>query len=585
MLNQWQKIYNMILPALAVLMVGILSVLSASCAQKTPQEDVKSNAVPGQIAPRLQNLGDHKLIVTTRSPRAQLFMSQGMMLTYGFNHAEASRSFREAARLDPNCAMAYWGMAFVMGPNINLAMPPENEPKAYEMIQKAIALKKNASEREQAYIDALATRYSKEAKPDRNALDRAFAEAMRQLSERYPDDLDAATLYAESLMDLRPWNYWTRDLRPYPETMEIHRLLESVLARNPKHPGAIHLYIHAVELGRPELAEAGADRLWKLAPGAGHLVHMPSHIFRRVGRYADASQSNMDAVAADEDYIVQCRAQGVYPLAYYPHNIHFLWDSATMEGRSLTAIEAARKSASSIPEGAWRKVPLLHQFLVAPLFAYTRFGEWDSILSEPPPPEDSLFWTGVWYYSRGLAFTAQGRLDDASRELVSLQGIAADKSLDGFRVTFSRNGAKAILDIAVEVLTGEIAARQGYYDKAIARLHRAILLEDNLIYNEPPDWHVPVRQALGAVLLEAGRGAEAESIYWQDLSLNRENGWSLFGLMQSLQAQGKKKQAAGIEERFRKAWSRADVTLTASRFMGEARTTVATTGEAVSGAQ
>jgi tetratricopeptide (TPR) repeat protein len=507
------------------------------------------------------------------------------MLTYGFNHAEASRSFREAARLDPNCAMAYWGMALVLGPNINLAMPPENEPKAYEMIRKAIALKKNASEREQAYIDALATRYSKEAKPDRNALDRAFAEAMRQLGQRYPDDLDAATLYAESLMDLRPWNYWTRDLKPYPETVKIHSVLESVLARNPNHPGAIHLYIHAVELGRPELAEAGADRLWKLAPGAGHLVHMPSHIFRRVGRYANASQSNQDAIAADEDYIVQCRAQGLYPLAYYPHNIHFLWDSATMEGRSLPAIEAARKSASSIPEGAWREVPLLHQFLVAPLFAYTRFGEWNSILSEPRPPEDSLFWTGVWHYSRGLAFTAKGNLDDASRELVSLQGLAADKSLDGFRVTFSRNGAKAILDIAVEVLTGEIAARRGYYDKAIARLHRAILFEENLIYNEPPDWHVPVRQALGAVLLEAGRAAEAESIYWQDLSLNRENGWSLFGLMQSLKAQGKKEQAAGIEERFRKAWSRADVTLTASRFMGEARTTVATIKEAVSGVQ
>jgi tetratricopeptide (TPR) repeat protein len=585
MLNQWQKIVNRFLPALAVLMAGILCVQSASGAQKTPQEDVTSAAVAGQIAPRLQNLGDHKFIVTTRSPRAQLFISQGMMLTYGFNHAEAGRSFREAARLDPNCAMAYWGMAFVLGPNINLAMAPENEPKAYEMIQKAIALKNNASEREQAYIDALATRYSGEAKPDRNARDRAFAGAMRQLSERYPDDLDAATLYAESLMDLRPWNYWTRDLRPYPETVEIHRLLESVLARNPNHPGAIHLYIHAVELGRPELAEAGADRLWKLAPGAGHLVHMPSHIFRRVGRYADASRSNQDAVAADEDYIVQCRAQGVYPLAYYPHNIHFLWDSATMEGRSLTAIEAARKSASSIPEGAWREVPLLHQFLVAPLFAYTRFGEWDSILSEPRPPEDSLFWTGVWHYSRGLAFTAQGKLDDASRELIGLQGIAADKSLDGFRVTFSRNGAKAILDIAVEVLTGEIAARQGYYAKSIARLHRAILLEDNLIYNEPPDWHVPVRQALGAVLLEAGRAAEAESIYWQDLSLNRENGWSLFGLMQSLQTQGKKEQAAGIKERFRKAWSRADVTLTASRFMGKAPTTVATTGEAVSGAQ
>ena len=585
MFNQRQNTYKMILPVLAVLMVGILSVQSASCAQKTSQEDVTSVAVPGQIAPRLQNLGDHKFIVTTRSPRAQLFINQGMMLTYGFNHAEASRSFREAARLDPNCAMAYWGMAYVIGPNINLAMAPENEPKAYELIQKALALKSNVSEREQAYIDALVTRYSKEAKPDRNALDRAYAKAMRQLSQRYPDDLDAATLYAEALMDLSPWNYWTRDLQPYPGTVKIHQVLESVLARNPNHPGAIHLYIHAVELGRPELAEAGADRLWKLAPGAGHLVHMPSHIFRRVGRYADASKSNQDAVAADEDYIEQCRAQGVYPLAYYPHNIHFLWDAATMEGRSLTAIEAARKSASSIPEGAWREVPLLNQFLVAPLFAYTRFGEWDSILRESRPPENSPFWTGVWHYSRGLAFTAQGKLDDASRELMSLQGIAADKSLDGFRVTFSRNGAKAILDIAVEVLSGEMAARQGHYDKAIARLHRAILLEDNLIYNEPPDWHVPVRQVLGAVLLEAGRAAEAESIYWQDLRLNRENGWALFGLKQSLQAQGKKEQAAWIEQRFRKAWSRADVTLTASRFMGEAQTTVATARIAVSGAQ
>jgi tetratricopeptide (TPR) repeat protein len=585
MVIQWHKTYHTLLPALLVVMVGILSIQLASCAQKTSQDDVQSAAVPGQIAPRLQNLGDHKFPVTTRSARAQLFINQGMMLAYGFNHAEAARSFREAARLDPDCAMAYWGMAFVLGPNINMAMPPEVEPQAYEMIQKAIALKKGASEKEQAYIDALATRYSAEAKPDRTARDRAYAEAMRQLRDRYPDDLDAATLYAEALMDLRPWNYWTRDMQPYAETLQILRELESVLARNPNHPGAIHLYIHTVEFARPELAEAGAERLWKLAPGAGHLVHMPSHIFRRVGRYADASQSNQDAIAADEDYIVQCRAQGVYPLAYYPHNIHFLWDSATMEGRSRMAIEAARKSASSIPEGAWREVPLLHQFLVAPLFAYTRFGQWDLILSEPPPPEDSLFWTGIWRYARGLAFTATGKMDKAAAELERLRNIAGQKSLDGFRVTFSRNGAKVILEIATEVLTGEIAAKQGNYDKAVARLHRASLLEDNLIYNEPPDWHIPVRQSLGAVLLEAGRAAEAEAIFWQDLSQNRENGWSLYGLTQSLQAQGKEEQAAGIKERFRKAWNQADVSLTASRFMGAARTQVATTLAPASGVQ
>jgi len=566
---RWHKYRYLFFLLIAGVTAGILSTGLLASAATDSKDDIQSAVVPGQIAPRLQNLGDHEFPVTTSSARAQLFFSQGMMLTYGFNHAEATRSFREVVRLDPNCAMAYWGMALVLGPNINMAMAPEAEPQAYELIQKAVALKKYASEKEKAYIDALALRYSAEKKPDRNALDRAYTKAMRDLHKRYPADLDAATLYAEAVMDLRPWNYWTRDMQPYPETKEVMRVLESVLASNPNHPGAIHLYIHTVELARPELAEAGADRLWNLAPGAGHLVHMPSHIFRRIGRYRDASKSNLDAVAADEDYIEQCRAQGVYPLAYYPHNIHFLWDSATMEGRSEVALDAARKSASSIPADAWREVPLLHQFLVTPLFAYTRFGEWEAILSEPPPPQDSLFWTGVWHYARGMALTATGKLKEANRELDSLRGIAAQKSLDGYRVTFSRNGAKAILEIANEVLTGELAAKRGYHDLAIARLHRAILLEDNLIYNEPPDWHVPARQALGAVLLDAGRPAEAESIYWQDLSRNRENGWSVFGLMQSLSAQGKTEQAALIEARFRKTWNRADVTLTASRFMGE----------------
>jgi len=571
------------LAAFVVAAVGFLFAGAAGCTQANPQNDLESTVVSGQVAPRLQNLGNHKFPVTTDSARAQIFINQAVMLTYGFNHAEATRSFKEAARLDPDCAMAYWGMALVLGPNINLPMSPEAEPQAYTAIQKALALKKGVSAKEQAYIDALATRYSGEQNPDRPSLDRAYAEAMRKLHERYPDDLDAATLYAESLMDLRPWNYWTRDMQPYPETREIHRVLEAVIARDPNHPGAVHYYIHAVELGRPELAEAGAERLRSLAPGAGHLVHMPSHIFRRIGRYADASKSNENAIAADEDYIVQCRAQGVYPLAYYPHNIHFLWDSATMEGRSHTAIEAARKAASSIPEGAWRQVPLLHQFLVAPLFAYTRFGKWDLILSEPRPPEDSPFWTGEWHYARGLAFTATGKLDSAKNELNLLQAIAAQKSMDGLRVTFSRNGAKAILDIAVEVLAGELDAKQGDYEQAIAHLHRGVLLEDNLIYNEPPDWHVPVRQSLGAVLLDAGRADEAEAIYWQDLRLNRENGWALFGLMQSLQAQGKTEAVATVKARFDKAWKQSDVSLTASRFMGEKPAVVAKMGAAGSG--
>ena len=554
-----------------VLLVAVFTLIYTATARATtdPQQDVASTTVPGQTAPRLQNLGEHRFPVTTQSARAQLFINQGLMLAYGFNHAEAHRSFAEAARLDPDCAMAYWGMALVLGPNINMTMNPENEPQAHALVKEALALKPKVSEKERAYIDALATRYDGVVKNDRRALDLAYMEAMRALSIRYPDDLDAATLYAESVMDLRPWDYWTRDHRPYPETIEVMRVLEDVLANNPNHPGAIHLYIHTVELARPELAEAAAERLWTLAPGAGHLVHMPSHIFRRIGRYADASRSNQDAIAADEDYITQCRAQGVYPLAYYPHNIHFLWDSATLEGRRAVAIEAARKSAASIPDGAWREVPLLHQFVVAPLLAYVRFGDWEAILAEPRPPEDSLFWTGTWHYARGLAFTSQGRLVAADEERQALERIAAQDTLKDLRVTFSRNGAQAILAIAGEVLAGELAARRGDYDEAIARLHRGALLEDNLIYNEPPDWHVPVRQSLGAVLLDAGRPAEAEAVYWQDLRRNPENGYALFGLMQSLQAQGRTKAAAQIEVRFRQAWNAADITLTASRIMGK----------------
>ncbi|MFB3127287.1 MAG: hypothetical protein ACE1Z8_07360, partial [Candidatus Acidiferrales bacterium] len=444
-------------------------------------------------------------------------------------------------------------------------MPPDAEPQAYELIQKAVALKAKVSERERAYIDALAKRYSNEEKPDRKALDRAYAEALRQLSERYPDDLDAATLYAEALMDLRPWNYWTKDGRPYPGTLKIVSVLESVLERNPNHPLGIHLYIHAVEAVKPELAEAGADRLGKLAPGAGHLVHMPSHIYRRLGRYADASEANVQAIAADEDYITQCRAQGIYPLGYYPHNIHFLWDAASMEGRSEVAIDAARKVASKLSAEKLREMPMLNSFAVVPLFAYTRFGKWEEILQEPRPADDLLFLAGIWHYARGLAFTATGRLGAAATELESLDKIAADKSLQELAL-FSPNSGAPIIKIAAEVLAGRLAAKRGETEKAIAHLHRAVLLEDALVYTEPADWHYPVRQSLGAVLLQADRAAEAETVYWEDLRRNPENGWSLFGLMKSLEVQGKTEQAEEIEQRFRKAWTRANVTLTASRF-------------------
>ncbi|MCI0420659.1 MAG: hypothetical protein L0312_15775 [Acidobacteria bacterium] len=521
----------------------------------------------GQIAPRLQNLGSHTFRIKTRSRRAQEFFNQGINLSYGFNHAEAMRAFREAARLDPKCAIAYWGQALVLGPNINMPMPPEAEPEANKLIQKALELKSNASPRERDYIDALAKRYSADAKPDRKALDQAYAIAMKNLSKRYPHDLDAATLYAEALMDLRPWNYWTRDGQPYAETPEIVSVLESVMKRNPNHPGACHFYIHAVEATKsPERAEAAADRLLKLMPGAGHMVHMPSHIYFRVGRYADASKINSQASAVDEEYIAQCRAQGIYPLAYYPHNLHFLYSAASFEGNSELAILAAEKVAAAIPNHALKDFPMLQGFLAVPELTLARFGRWEQILKLPAPAHDTLFLKGIRHYVRGTALAATGRLEEASRDLEALKGVVADKALDQTPASFSKNSARAILSIAPEVLAGELAARQGKLQEAVAHLETGVRFEDALVYIEPPDWYLPARQVLGAVLLQAGRAAEAEVVYWEDLRRYPHNGWSLFGLAQSLRAQGKNEEAAMAEQRFQKAWAQADVTLSASRF-------------------
>jgi tetratricopeptide (TPR) repeat protein len=527
--------------------------------------DGMDKAAPsGALAPRLQNLGDYVFKVTANGERAQLFVNQGLNLTYGFNHAEAGRAFREAARLDPDCAMAYWGQALVLGPNINMPMNAADEPKAYELVQKAVALKSHASPREQAYIDALAHRYSGKA-ADRAERDRAYADAMRELHKRYPDDLDAATLFAESLMDLRPWNYWTRDYRPYPETTEAIAALESVLQHDQNHPGANHYYIHVMELPYPERAEAAADRLTKLMPGAGHMVHMPAHIYQRVGRYADSSAANERAILADEDYISQCRAQGIYPLTYYPHNIHFLWSAATMEGRSRVAIDAARKTAAQIPPQALVEAPILQGFLVVPYYALTRFGKWQEILQEPQPKHNTAFVRSVWHYARGMAYAGLGQFNNAAVELQKLRDLAQSPEL-AKEASWSNNTAPSILGVAVEGLAGELAARQKHYAEAIAHLDTAVRLEDALVYVEPADWHYPMRQSLAAVLLEAGRAKEAEVVYGEDLRRNPGNGWSLFGLKESLLAQGKKDQAAEIDERFQKAWARADVTLSASRF-------------------
>jgi tetratricopeptide (TPR) repeat protein len=520
---------------------------------------------PGMpVAPRLQNLGVHTFVVTTTSPRAQLFINQGVNLAYGFNHAEAFRAFAEAARLDPSCAMAYWGQALVLGPNINARMEAADEPKALDLVKKAVDLKPGATPREQAYIDALATRYTGNP-ADRQKADRAFAHAMHELADDYPDDLDAKTMMAESLMDLRPWNYWTRDGLPYEETRQIQASLEQVLAKNPNHPGALHYWIHLWEpTDTPERAEAEADRLLPLMPGAGHIVHMPAHIYMRVGRHADVVKANQAAALADEDYIAQCRAQGLYPLGYYPHNLHFIWMGASASGQSKLALEAARKVAGAIPNEALGSVPILQGFLVVPYWAMVRFGEWPAILADKGPRHDTPFTRGAWRYARAMAFVATGRLGEADKELGELKKVVNDPALKE-QVTFSNNTGRAILRIAPEVVAGEIAAKRRDWDAAVLHLERGVRYEDALIYQEPSDWHAPVRQNLGAVLLQAGRPDEAEAVYWEDLRKNPGTGWSLFGLLQSLKAQGKTDEAELAERRFREAWKDADITLKASR--------------------
>ncbi|MFO7580805.1 hypothetical protein [Nitrosomonas halophila] len=518
----------------------------------------------GALAPRLQNLGVHTFPVSTRNERAQLFINQGINLAYGFNHAEARRAFREAARLAPGLAMAYWGQALVLGPNINAMMEENEEPQALALIQKAKSLMASATPKEQALILALEKRYSGTAS-NRIVNDKAYADAMRDVHARFPDDPDITMFYVESMMDLRPWGYWMRDGRPYDGTKEIVALTEEVLRRHPKHPGALHMYIHLMEpTATPERAEQAADTLLTLMPAAGHMIHMPSHIYQRVGRYADAMKSNQMAIAADEDYIAQCRAQGLYPMAYYPHNIHFLWFAATASGQSQAALESARAIAGKISDAVLSEMPFTAVFRVVPYWTLARFGHWQQVLAEPAPPAGNLFLKGSWHYVRGLAHVATGQLPLAEQELKQLRAIVQDPALD--MPLFSSNTALSVLKIGPEVLAGEIAAARGEFDAAIAHLDRAIRYEDSLVYTEPTEWHYPPRLALGAILLEAGLPDEAETVYWEDLRRNRDNGWALFGLLQALRAQNKTSEASVIEARFKKAWEQADVTLTASRF-------------------
>jgi pimeloyl-ACP methyl ester carboxylesterase len=555
---------------LAVLFMGGVPVVGArDAASSAPSvRDAAASALSirdAALAPELSGLGTLHVPVSTDAPKAQRFFDQGMRLLYAFNHAEAIRAFREAARLDPSLAMAYWGQALALGPNLNAPMTPENGRQAYAAAQAALAGARRATPRERALIEALAVRYAPEGAGDRPALDRAYAAAMRKAAARFPDDPDVQTLYADAAMNTMPWDYWQKDGSAKPDTARVLGALERTIAKHVDHAGALHYHIHLLEASAdPDRAEASADRLGALMPAAGHMVHMPAHIYIRVGRYDDAAEANERAILADEDYLAQCQAQGLYPVSYYPHNLHFLWAAATFEGRGAVAIDAARKVAAKVPHHHAGALAWTADFPVTPMLAYARFGRWQDVLTEPKPPANEPYATGIWHYARGLAFVARGQADRAGAELAA---VKATTTHEAFATTLKDLPLLTNLQIGSRILEGELALREGKPDAAIASLREAVTIEDGLPYSEPPLWHHPPRQILGAMLLEAGRPVEAEAVYRDDLKRFRENGWSLFGLRESLRAQRRVHEAADVERRFERAWRRADVTLTSSRIM------------------
>src|SRR5262245_6972440 len=540
-----------------------LLVVGMACwlAMLPPVEAAPSDHI--EAPPLFDNLGSLHHPITTTSEQAQRYFDQGLRLVYAFNHEEAIRSFEAAAQLDSQAAMPYWGMALALGPNINSAMEKKAERRAIEIIQKARRLADRATPGEQAYIEALVMRYVSRKAAKRKGLDEAYAKAMRSVAQRFPEDADAATLFAEALMDLRPWDFWKPDGRPQPGTDEIVATLESVLAQNPDHPGACHYYLHAVEASlEPERALPCAERLPGLMPGAGHLVHMPAHIYMRVGRYHEAVERNQQATHIDQQYLADQHPPGEYADGYYTHNLHFLWASLVMEGRNGEAMKAARDLTATITEEAARKDRGKEIYLPTPIFSMIRFGRWEELLKEPPPPKGLRLMEGMWRLGRGLALLGTGRLPGAEGEHVVLAGLT--KQIRRDRTTEEKT-ERALLKMAERVLPGEIASHRQRYDDAIRLFEDAIKIEEALPYSEPPLWPLSVRHHLGAALLLAGRPSEAEAVYHADLLRYPENGWALIGLIQSLRAQQKDDQVSEAEDRFKKAWAHSDFIPAASR--------------------
>ncbi len=503
----------------------------------------------------ISGLGTHNHQVSTHNPQAQKFFDQGLNLIYAFNHDEAVRSFQAAAKLDPHLAIAYWGIALALGPNINLDVNWEREQAAYKAIQQALALSTAASTQERDYITALAKRYTNNPNVDLHKLAVDYKNAMAELVKRNPQDLDAATLYAESLMDLHPWQLWTKDGRPQVDTEEIVTVLESVLQRDPHHLGANHYYIHAVEASlSPERALKSANRLETLAPASGHLLHMPAHIYFRVGDYHKAMLSNVQAIAQDEAYIQKNHDQGIYPLMYYNHNIHFLAVASAMAGNYQDAIAAAEKLVANATPFV-QDFPMIEGYLGTKILIQVRFNDWDAIVKTPAPDAKLAINRALWYFAQGMANAATGKLEDAisDRHALFTTQMAIPSTAN-----IGASPASNILDIASNLLDAKIAQAKQDNDSAIKFLKTGVVQEDALNYTEPPDWYISTRESLGGVLLAKGDYAAAEKVFLEDLQKYPHNGRSLFGLQASLQALGKVQSAKLVQAEFTTAWKNAD---------------------------
>lgn len=522
------------------------------------------HAEDASAEPRLYSGFDgYSRTVTTDSEAAQQWFNQGIQLLYGFNHDEAIRSFEKAAQFDPSCAMAWWGSAYARGLHINNPEMGEQQSRlAHEAAQQAIAALDQESPVEQALVQAVGQRYQWPAPADRRPLDERYADAMEAVWHRFPNDPDVGALYAESLMNLQPWDLWTAAGAPKGRVLEILAVLERTLTTTPNHPGANHFYIHAIEASpRPERGIEAAERLQQLVPGSGHLVHMPSHIFIRVGRYSDAAEANTRAIRADEAYFAVAPKPDFYSL-YFLHNVHFLAYAAMMEGRYQVAIDAANKLEQTIPgEFLENYVELADGMMPTALHVMLRFGRWDDLLAVAEPPQWRLVSRAERHFARSIACSALGQLDAAQAEIEKLGSVAAELT-DTWKV--GNNDARSVLEIARTMAEGELAFRQGESDRAFELLRAAVVMEEALNYDEPPGWMQPVRHALGALLLADGKAAEAEAVYQADLVRHPHNAWSLLGLQQALRTQGKTAAAEALSEAVAQAWARADVMPVAS---------------------